>query len=96
MTFHSKHRMRSSTLVLCTLLLLVAGFVQAAHSHGSDLGASKHCSTCVVSHSAVSQVVAVQAVSHHVPSELVASAPDAPVASRVIASARIRPPPAAA
>jgi hypothetical protein len=95
MSLFAKHRIQHSLLTLCVTLLLVTGFVQAAHAHGSDLGASKHCSTCVVSHSAVSTVAHVQAISHDLASELVASQPDAPIATRRIASTRIRPPPAA-
>jgi hypothetical protein len=95
MSLFAKLRIQHSLLTLCVTLLLVAGFVQAAHAHESDLGASKHCSTCMVSHSAVSTVAHVQAIPQNPASELVAAQPDAPTATRSIASARIRPPPAA-
>jgi hypothetical protein len=77
---------------LCVLLLLLSGFVQATHSHGSERNAN-HCASCVAGHSpAIISAVPNLAVDTS-DCSVIATAQEKVLPSRPIAGAYIRPPP---
>jgi hypothetical protein len=73
--------------------LVFSGTASAAHFHPLDAGQDTHCQMCLLAHQPALPTTHAQLLVVHATIAAIRVAPEVPVVSRTILSARIRPPP---
>src|SRR5882724_805118 len=84
----------SSLSLLCVVLVLFVGIVQAVHVHSGNSKLPSHeCSVCSVAHAGILHKTAAKPIPIFVRTELVSVAVVTHTSSVVLSTFRIRPPP---